>query len=567
MEEEPGAAVLGIVCEFGVETQMRDGTILRSSVFRPDGPGRYPALLARSPYGTVREGHERMVRAGYVVVAQDVRGRYASDGDFEVFSDQDHDGEDGVDTIDWMIQQPWCNGRIGMFGDSYVGYTVWQTARIGHPNLLAISARTIPRDLWEVDFNGGIFQPGRRVHWWFNSIAPDIRRRIGWPGPHTSDAAREVWTQVEQSRWLGFMPWAEIVDFLPPLLAERVREWFERPGAPVWRFGEMYDKIKVPNLDVSGWYDHCNGSIEHLAGLQQSGGSSSARRHSQLICGPWNHPQRGARKLGEVDFGPLAEVDLQDRYIRWFDHWLKGVDNGVDCDPAVQYFEMGTNRWRTADRWPPAAAGVAIFYLGAESGSSPAATDGALLEEPGAPGSHGYRYDPRNPVPTLWSERLFTTPADRRVLDSRDDILRFRSPPMARDLHIAGYPEARLFVSTSAPDTDFFARLIDEVPGGMALELCFGVLRLRHRHSLEEEDFLPPGEVAELRIRLGAVACCIREGHRIRLEVTSSDFPNFDRNHNTGGRDLFESELRIADQRVWHGGEQLSRLILPIVGG
>lgn len=550
------AGYLGIITENDVDVLMRDGVVLRANVFRPDGPGEYPGLFLRTPYGKPKGGFDRFVRSGYVVVTQDSRGRYASDGDYVPFTVPDTgDAEDGYDSVEWVAQQPWCNGRVGTFGASYNAWLQWQLAKLRPPHLQAMCAYTIPLENTEVDYPGG-FRPRRRIRWWMTTIAPDLRRRQGLPPPHTPAEANHIWNEVEHSRWLGFMPWMDIVNHLPPGLAEYAEDWFKEPHRRSWRMDEIHKDVDVPNLDFSGWYDHCNGSMAHLGLMQKNGGSDAARMHSKLVLGPWNHPGLGKRKMGEIDFGPQAELDLQHMMIRWFDYWLKDLDNGVVDEPAARYFVMGSGKWKHASTWPPEDLDEATYYLQGEN---------QLALDASGEGEDTYRYDPADPMPTLWTRDLFTVPADRRLVAHREDVLVYCTPPLEDEVEVVGYPEVVLYASSSAVDTDFFARLVDEYPdGGQALEICYGMVRARHRNGLDREDLLTPGEVVPYRIRLGATACRFLKGHRIRLEITSSDFPNHDRNHNTGKNDLVDVELMDAVQKVCWGGGRDSRLVLRV---
>ena len=569
---------LGILTEADVGVPMRDGARMEAHVFRPDAGGPFPAILHRTPYGRSKGGYERYVRAGYAVVSMDSRGRYGSEGDWVPFTVANTgDAEDGYDSVEWLAAQPWCDGRVGTLGASYDAWMQWQLARLRPPHLQAMCAYTIPLELTEVDWPGG-FRPGRRIKWWLTSMAPDLRRRRGLPPPHTPAEARRVWDEADgESPWVEYLPWLDLPRHLPPGLAEYARDWLEHPNRRPWRLGEVHGEVEVPNLDFSGWYDHCNGSMRHLQLMQRRGRTERARSQTRLIAGPWNHPGLGSRAVAGVDFGPQARLDLPDLIVRWFDRWLKGVDNGVDREPAVRYFVMGGGgRWRSAETWPPAGTTPREYRLssggGAGFGGSGRLSTGGRQD--GAEGAEAdcFDYDPRDPVPTLWTKEWFTGPADRRQVEERADILCYRTEPLAQAVEIAGYPEAVLFVSSSAPDTDFFARLVDEHPpegedrsSGRALEVCYGVVRVRHRNSLDAEELLSPGEVVELRIQLGPTACRFEPGHRIRLEITSSDFPNHDRNHNTGKNDLADTELAVAANTVHHSDGRPSRLVLPVL--
>ena len=574
---------LGIVLERDVDVPMRDGTLLRATVFRPDADGAFPGLLLRTPYRKPESGYERYVRAGYAVVTQDSRGRYASDGDWVPFTAENTgDAEDGYDSVEWLAAQEWCNGRVGTLGASYNAWMQWQLAKLRPPHLVAMCAYTIPLELTAVDWQGG-FRPGRRIKWWLTSMAPDLRRRHGLPPPHTPEEARKLWDEVEgEGQWIGYLPWLDFTRHLPPGLAEYARDWLEHPNRRAWRFDEVHAEVGVPNLDFSGWFDHCNDSMRHLQLMQRNGRTDLARSQTKLVAGPWNHPGLGKRKIGGLDFGPQAQLDLPDTIIRWFDHWLKGIDNGVELEPAMRYFVMSGagGCWRSAATWPPPDTTAQEYRLTSAGDARFAAGGGQLVcageavASDADAASDAFEYDPHNPTPTLWGKEWFTGPADRRQLEYRDDILCYRTAPLTEAVEIAGYPEAVLHISSSAPDTDFFARLVDEYPPttdaegnevpGPAPEMCYGMVCARYRNSLDTEELLTPGEVTELRIGLGPTACRFEAGHRIRLEITSSDFPNHDRNHNVGRNDLADAELLVATNRVHHAAAHPSRLVLPV---
>jgi len=561
MSDESGA--LGIIVEEDVPVPMRDGTILRANVFRPDAPGKFPALLIRTPYGKAEAGYDRYVRAGYVVAAQDTRGRYASEGEYIMCSvENTGDAEDGYDTVEWLADQPYCDGNIGTFGASYTAWMQWQLAKLRPPHLKAMSAQTVPTELTMINWPGS-FRVARRLHWWLVTIAPDLRRREGLSPPHTPDQARPIWNEIEQGRWLGFMPWIELPRYMPKQLARYVEDWLKHPNCRPWKLDEAWKEIEVPNLDFSGYYDHCSDTMRHLPGMQNNARTEVARKQTKLIIGPWNHGGFGNRKLGDIDFGPQAELDKMGFMMRWFDHWLKGLDNGVDREPPVRYLVMGSGKWKSASTWPPEGMSEATYYLSSNGKASPVDVSGTLTPEaPGDEPPDQYTYDPKDPVPTLWDRQLFTVSSDRRKLHYRRDILYYRTPPLEQQVEIVGYPQVVLYASSSAPDTDFFARLVDEDPDGPALEVSYGMVRARHRNSLDEEEFITPGEVAQFSIELGPTACCFQKGHRIRLEITSSDFPNYDRNHNTGRNDLEETELVPAEQKVFHTAQYASRLVV-----
>lgn len=562
MNQTSGA--LGVIIENNVAIPMRDGIVLRANIFRPDGPGRFPALVHRTPYGKKNNGVEDFVRAGYVVVSQDFRGRYASDGVFTVFSEEDtKDGEDGYDTVEWAAEQPWCDGKIGSFGVSYDAWAQYQMARLRPPHLVAMNAISIPLELTDVDWPG-VFKPARRVHWWLNAMAPDLRRRACSPPPHTSAEATKIWNDLENGRMLGLLPWIRVAQYLPSPLAEQVADWLRHPNRRPWKFNDAHKEIDVPNLDFTGWFDHCCG-VDHFSGMRKNARSETAREHTKVILGPWNHSNIGKSEQANFSFGPNAKMNITQTQILWFDYWLKGIANGMDREPPVRYFVLGSEKWKTSETWPPKNLNQHILHLASDGDANLPNGSGKLeLEQRDDDATDTFTSDPFNPVPTLWDEKCFHNVSDRHRLDHRTDILRYRTAPLNEDLEVVGHPEVVLHASCSAPDADVFVRLSDEPPDGPAMEICHGMVRARHRHGLDEEALLTPGEVTRFRVRLGATACRFRKGHQIRLDVCASDFPNYDRNHHTGGNDLLETEMTTADITVHHSPKHPSTLILPV---
>jgi len=575
-EKNVVTGILDIIEEYDVEVPMRDGVILRGNIFRPDAPGKFPGLLIRTPYGKKEADLDHWdkrtvnirdaVRAGYVIMIQDSRGRYNSNGEFLIdFLENTGDAEDGYDTVEWLAEQIYCNGKIGTLGVSYRAWMQWELAKLRPPHLKAMCACSVPIKMIDVDWTAGIFRMARRIFWLMNTIAPDMRKRRGMSKPHTPEEANEIWNNFPFERWFSFMPWIDFPQYLPEGLAEYVKEWFKNPNGRAWKLEDTYKEIEVPNLDFSGWYDHCMETMKNLNGMQKNARTETARSQTKLIIGPWNHVSLGKRKIGDIDFGPLAELNMHDILIRWFDHWLKDLDNGVEQEPAVRYFVMGPGKWKIADTWPPIGAEKSTYYLDSKGEANKVEISGLLSRKiPKGSDCDTYIYDPKDPVPTIWTKEFFTVPSDRSLLNYRQDILRYRTAPLEESIEVVGYPEVVLYASSSAPDTDFFVRLVDEHQDGTALEICYGVVRVRYRNSLDREELLAPGQITQFKIKLGPTACHFLKGHRIRLEIVSSDFPNFDRNHNTGKNDLFDTELVIAHQKIYHSADYPSQLILEV---
>ena len=543
---------------------MRDGVILRANVFRPDEPGQYPVLVERTPYGKKARA-DAYVKAGYIVVTQDARGRYASEGKWESFYRFDtHDAADGYDTVEWAAKLPGSNGRVGTFGISYDAFLQWRLAPLRPPSLVAMAAFSIMPRLTQLEFPGTL-RPGRRLNWFYTGMSPDMRLRSGAGGPKTRAEAGKLWRDGEGERLLHFLPWLDLPKMVFEDEDDAVKGWLRAPHRDPWRLLDGCPEINVPNLNVVGWFDHCNDSIELHQEMRRVGKTEAARDGQRLIIGPWSHGRGSGSRVGGVDFGKSAALDLAQTEIRWFDHWLKGKTNGVNRDAPVRIFVMGANRWRDEQEWPPRRATPHTLYLHSDGHANTPAGDGSLTGKiPGA-ARDSYRYDPRDPVPTLWSAAMFTLPADQAPLAKRRDILVYQGEPLTAPLEVTGYPEVILHAASSAPDTDFFVKLIDVAPDGKNRDIASGMVRARYRDGLDKPKLIKPNEVIEYRIKLRPTSNEFQPGHRVRVDVTSSDFPNFDRNHNTAADPNADAKLEVAGQTIHHGGATASRIILPVI--
>ncbi len=558
------APALEIKVEKDVAVPMRDGTILRADVYRPTTGGPYPVLVSRSPYG--KPGGMAHAKAGYIVVCQVTRGRYQSDGVYESFVRADtNEARDGYDTVEWAAKLPGSTGKVGTFGASYNSFVQWKLASLRPPSLVVMSAHSIPATMHELEGPGGI-RPGRRLNWWYRTMSPDMRRREGDEEPHDRAGASKLWTAGKHKELMWTLPWTELPDAMFGHEAKVVKDWLRTPLDDPWRLPDCCPEIAVPNFDVVGWFDHCNGSIGLHRKMITDGKTEVARTRQRLVIGPWSHTGRGGRRVGELDFGPAAAFNVRAQEIRWFDHWLKGKDNGVDKEPPVRIFVMGANKWRSEQEWPLARGVRRAFFLDSKGSANTPSGDGGLVSKaPADNANDSYDYDPRNPVPTLWDARQFTVPADQAPLANRRDILVYQTSPLKKAIEATGYPEVTLFAASSAPDTDFFARLIDVAPDGVARDISVGVVRASKRHGLDRRDLLKPGEVTEFKIRLNPTSNLFQAGHRIRLDITSSDFPNFDRHHNTAANQNTDGRLVTARQTIHHGPRFRSRLDLPVI--
>lgn len=557
---------LSVVVERDVPVPMRDGVVLRADVHRPDGGETYPVLVMRTPYGKQKQQFEKQVKAGYIVVCQDVRGRYASGGTWDSWlCPKSHDAEDGYDTVQWAAQLPGSSGKVGTFGLSYSALLQWRLAPLRPPALMAMSAHSIPARYTDLEGPGTI-RPGRRLRWWVVTMSPELRRHANRPGPHTEAEAAALWDAGEGQKWLNFLPWLD----LPQEVAEDdtpyIKAWLRNPHTDPWKLDTGCRDITVPNLEVVGWYDHAKGDMLLQQTLVRKGKTELARKGSRLVIGPWSHFPPGGRRFGAIDFGPEADLDLAAQDIRWFDHWLKGKPNGVDREAPVRIFVMGDNRWRDEPAWPLKRARPKALFLSSDGKANTPAGDGKLVDQrPPHDGTDVYTYDPRDPVPTLFGPGNFTCATDQRPLAGRADILVYQTEPLTQRIEVTGFPEVELHAASSAPDTDWVVRLIDVAPDGLARDVCMGLVRARYRAGLDKPRLIPPGKVVKYTVRLSPTANAFLPGHRIRLDVTSSDFPNYDRNHNTAADQNADATLVAARQTIHHGKLHPSRIVLPWV--
>ena len=549
-----------------VPVPMRDRVRLSADIYLPTSEsGPWPVLLARTPYDNnlLMDLGFFWAQNGYVYVAQDVRGRYDSEGAFVPW---DHETDDGYDTLEWIGAQSWCGQNIGMTGGSYLGQVQWQAAITGHPLLKAIVPRVMGSNLWDSPhYQGGAFGLGVNAVWGWRTMGRTMQRidRIDWPAVLRTLPLRAM-DAATGKRHPAFTTWLDHHDYDDYWRATAVDEQFAR--------------ITIPVLQVCGWYDlYAGGMMANFAGLRTGAGSELARTTQRIIMGPWTHSQAGiappgTTNAGDRDFGLVSLLDTRAIELAWFDHWLKGIDNGVEHEPAVKLFVMGEGTWRDEREWPLTRTKWTPYYLHSGGRANTLHGDGRLSPDlPGDEPADTFLYDPEHPVPTLGGcnccnpEIVPWGVYDQRPIEMRDDVLVFTSPPLARDLEITGPIVVHLFAATDGPDTDFTAKLIDVFPDGTAWNLCDGIIRGRYRKGRGPAEPLTPGQVEEFVIDCWVTSNLFRAGHAIRLEISSSNFPRFDRNLNTGAPIGDDAAPRIARQRVVHDAAHPSHVVLPII--
>ncbi len=607
--------------ESDVMVAMRDGVRLATDIHRParDGKalaGRFPVILERTPYGKTQASRSERTAAhaapvgraelaaifvahGYVVVYQDCRGRHGSEGSFTKYLD---DGRDGFDTVEWLARQPWCNGRIGTMGLSYAAHT---QGALGCLAPRGLAAQVIDSGAFSNAYQGGIRQGGafelKQATWALSQalLSPEAAR---------DPVMRAALAAVDMKEWATRMPWRpghSPVQWAPDYETYLFEQWTHGDFDDTWKqvgiyMAGFYDRYAdVPVVLMSSWYDaYTRTAIENYLGLK-----AAKRGPIQLILGPWTHGNRSVTHAGDVDFGPEATLDgtiapdWRQFRLRWFDRWLRDVDNGADRDPPVRIFVMGGGsgrrnaegrldhggRWRSEPEWPLPGTRWTPYYLHG---------DGTLAPEAPAAGAppRSYDYDPARPVPSIGGtmtsgqpimeggaydqvegERFFGCTPPYLPLATRPDILVFQTPPLAEPLEITGPITVKLWIASDCPDTDFTAKLVDvyppnaDYPQGFAMNVTDGIMRVRYRESWERAKLMTPGEVVAITIEPFATSNLFARGHRIRLDISSSNFPHFDVNPNTGEPEGRARRKRIACNTVFVDKARASHVVLPVI--
>jgi len=498
---------------------MRDGAKLATAIYLPEGKGPWPAVLVRTPYGkdTQAIGYAKWTSRGFALVVQDCRGRFKSEGNYRPFFD---DTLDGYDTVEWVAKQSWSNGKVGMFGASAMGITANLAAAADPPHLVANFVMVARSSAYhQAVFQGGVF-----------------RKELN-----------ELWLKRQGA-----------LDTLKETFKHNVEDGFYDSNE-IWKY---WPKMRVPTYNYGGWYDIFEqGNIDNFTGLQTRG-AGLALGNQKLILGPWGHG-----KIEEVSYPSNAAVNSTEEALRWFDYWLQGKDNGIMEEPPVRYYVMGDvtdpkapgNEWRTSLAWP-APAKLTSYFL------NPAGVLATKLAGENE-SSDTYRYDPKNPVPTIGGANLNIKkgPMDQRAIGERKDVLKFSTPVLQSPIEVTGRIEVELWAESDAPDTDFMAKLVDVYPDGTERLVLDSAIRARFREGFNKEVFMKKGEVYKFTIDLWSTSIVFNRGHRIALHISSSNDPRFDPNPNTGKPLRADEETRVATNKIHHDRAHASRILLPIV--
>jgi uncharacterized protein len=590
------SSAAGVTCHLEW-APMRDGVKLATEVYLPAAPGRYPVLLTRSPYNYSFTGgagsncnnpqYMQFAAAGYAALNQDVRGTYRSQG---VFDPIVQERNDGYDAVEWAARQPWSDGKVGMFGGSYVGLTQWQAAIARPPHLV-----TIVPDVTAANYENGWTYQGGAFELWFGQswialtfAVNAIERKLEAEGasPAQIQAAVAAFTARADASllttWDRKLPLVSFSAYRT--LAPYYYTWLKHPSLDSYWLPEdvqlHYAQLTIPTLSIGGWYDIFNlGEVGNFQGMQTQGGSAQARSGAHMVMYATCHACPASTAVGDIDYGPGNTLNLPALELSWFDHWLKGADNGVQSTPAVKLFVMeppdtgtaGTGFWVTGPSFPlPGTTGV-NYYLASNGHANTLGGDGGLATAPATgKAADRYLYNPLDPVPTIGGNMccinglLPSGAFDQRTAEQRPDVLVYTSAPLTTDEVVAGHVTVTLWATSSARDTDFTAKLVDVHPDGFAQNIADGIIRARYRASLTDPTLITPGARYEYTIDLGNTAVVFKAGHQIRLEISSSNFPHYDRNPNTGATFAQTAQVQTATQTILHTGIFQSYLTLPV---
>ncbi len=563
----------------GIGVPMRDDVKLSTDLFLPDGKGPFPVVLVRTPYKKemTEVQAKYFARRGYAAAVQDCRGRFGSEGVWEPFVNEP---EDGYDTIEWLAKQPWSSGKVGMIGASYLGWVQWWAASERPPHLVTIIPNVAPPDpFYNIPYEYGVYFLLGSI-WWADILETEA----------TGDLSGAAMYEIGEKKYHELLRPLPVVELDKAVLGKENpywRKWIEHPtNDDYWArasFLDRLEKVRIPVFHQSGWFDG-DGIGSKLNYLRMK---SHGHPHQKLVLGPWGHTPQAQRRVGDRDFGPAAIMNLQRKYLRWFDHWLKGIDNGIDKEPLVSIFVMGADKWLHGDTYPLSGTRMEKWYLSSGGHANTSNGDGGLSREvPGADaGADRYTYNPGDPTP---SPHFYIAPdddtkegeakaksvekqkADReayheKVTRQRQDILVYTTQPLGEPLTFAGPLSATLYASSTARDTDWFVRVMEVDKEDKIFLLGEGKIRARFRRSTRKAEFLEPGKIYEFALDLWQTGIRIPAGNRLRVEVASASFPLFSRNLNTGGHNEMETRYVPAEQAIYHNAQYPSHLVLPVV--
>lgn len=546
--------------KFDLLTPMRDGVQLAMDTLCPDSGRPSPVVLIRTPYNKVTNRSSPqvldLVGRGYAVAIQDTRGRFNSDGKMDPYRDEH---ADGFDTVEWLARQPWCDGKVGMIGGSYIGQTQWFAASHAPTALKAIVPTCSPPG-----------HPFMNEPLYGGSMIMALTDWMVWMGRRSFQITDTKGILSEHQKFFEALPLSKLEE-LTGTSSDWWHEWLKHPEYDAfWEacgYEKYWPKMRVPALNITGWWDmNFLGAPRNFVGMRAHGATPEAREGQRLVIGPWPHHVNGTRELNGVDFGLNAIASLNPYTVRFFDRWLRGQDNGLDQQSRVHVFVLGANQWWEADTWPLPGTRPTPLYLHSRGHANTHRGDGFVSFQKAAnEPADNYDSDPLDPVRTVW--KLGDGPVDDNPVAERPDVLCYTSAVLAEPIDVVGDIKATLYASSSARDCDWHIRLVDVHPDGSARFLCHGVLRARFRQGFDRTVLLTPNEVTRFDIDMTAVGVRFLSGHRMRVEISSSWFSRFDRNPQTGNHNFFTDTARpvVARQKVYHTAKYPSHVVLPVI--
>jgi putative CocE/NonD family hydrolase len=562
--QQTAPAPYAVTVQTNVRVRMRDGVTLVADIYRPRAEGRFPVLLTRTPYNRKDPATGMYLAShGYVVMLQDTRGRFDSEGEFYPFR---YEAQDGYDTIEWAAALPYTDGKVGTFGGSYVGATQMLAASTNPPHLAGIFPYVTAMEYYE----GWTYEGGALMQWFTSSWTS---------GLITDTVTRKTARLNRANQWVEQLPVEDYRLFNLPTPAEVApyfRDWVEHEtDDEYWRaikISEHYGKMNVKALHAGGWHDiFSGGSIRNFMRLQKEAPTPEARAGQRLLFGPWAHAATSPEgKIGDVTFGKQAVLDMNATIVQWYDYVLKGKQNEFASDKPVKLFVLGENVWRAEKEFPLARTQYTKYYLHATKGANSVHGDGVISTElPRTETPDTFEYDPASPVRTLGGRLccggLAPGPFDQSPNEARTDVLVYSTPPLTSDVEVTGFITAELYAATSAADTDFTAMLVDVDEKGYARYLGDGIIRARFRTSTAKAEPIEPGQIYKYTIDLWATSNLFKAGHRLRVYISSSNFPRFNRNLNTGEKTFGGTRMVKARQTIYHDAAHPSALVLPVI--
>jgi putative CocE/NonD family hydrolase len=555
-----------VIIEYNVRTRMRDGVSLAADTYRPAKPGKFPVLLVRTPYD--RKGEAGMAydlaAHDYLVILQDTRGRYDSEGEFYPFRNE---SQDGYDTVEWAAGIEYSNGQVGMLGGSYVGATQMLAAIAKPPHLVAIFPYLTSSEYYD----GWTYQSGALMQWfsssWSSILAVDTLRR-------QADAG------IQAKQWVEQLPVEEYPLLSLPVvskLAPYYRDWVKHERDDEywkgWKISDHYNELNIKSLHAGGWHDlFLKGTLMNYMGMRKEAPTQAVREGQRLIVGPWGHtPTSPEGKIGDIVFGKNAVLNQTETARAWFDYVLKGVQNQYATSPPVRLFVMGVNAWRDENEFPLARTRYTRYFFHSTRGANSIEGDGLLnTSPPESERAETYDYDPEHPVPTIGGRlccglSLPPGPFDQSPNERRADVLVFSTAPLEKDTEVTGFITVELYAASSAKDTDFTALLVDVDRSGYARFLTDGIVRARYRNTTNQPEPIVPGKIYKYTIDLWATSNVFKAGHTIRIYLSSSNFPRFNRNLNTGEPIFGSTKMVQAKQTIYHDAQHPSAIMLPII--